>query len=65
MLRFWIVPKWLFNFLWDFVRKPHTFGLYELIECPYCGYSQSFDYWAEREMEQTFASQAISMTVEA
>lgn len=57
---FWrfTISRSLFNSLWHFISKmdltPSGFGLYELDECPYCGFRGSLDFWTEREMEQSF-----------
>lgn len=41
------IPRWLFKALW---RARPGGMLYELNACPYCGFSETVDYWFERSM---------------
>ena len=53
-----ILTKNIFTFLWKIVfyfkANPYALGLYEFMECPYCGFRGSYDFWEDREMEQSF-----------
>lgn len=51
MIRGVIVPRRLFNWLWRYLPYQWRRNMYELIECPYCGFRQTHDYWFEREIE--------------
>jgi hypothetical protein len=37
----------------NFGIQPASY-IYELEECPYCGYDNSYDYWEDRCMRQAF-----------
>jgi hypothetical protein len=60
MLGYFVIPEFLFQRLWHTFQRPHKLGLYELEECPYCGFRMLFDGWAEREMEQAFGDEPVS-----
>lgn len=44
---------WGINNVFNIIIDPSRF-IGEFEECPYCGFSQTMDYWEDRNMEQTF-----------
>jgi hypothetical protein len=47
-----VIPRPLFNWLWRIVpNNVRWHQMVELIECPYCGFRGTHDYWFEREIE--------------
>lgn len=58
----WKFPasKWLFDVLWEFATIRNAGLLIELEECPYCGFRETFDFWCERNMDQTYKNGMFS-----
>ena len=54
MLNGIILPVKIFNFLYKRFYKIWGIWLHEALECPYCGFVGSFDYWEERDMDKNW-----------